>query len=100
MMGLMTLLTKVNRYKLSTTSADVRLKVIGNSTSYSLGYAEGDTPSFTFPVTFDSSALSLAPAGGFYFKGAAFGIYNTGNGKPSLVPADFKYWQQTPTALT
>jgi hypothetical protein len=32
----------------------------------------------------------------FFFKGAAFGVYNTGNGKPSLVPADFEYWKQTP----
>jgi hypothetical protein len=33
---------------------------------------------------------------GFFFKGAAFGVYNTGNGKPSLAPADFEYWKQTP----
>lgn len=93
----------------------MRFVVLANPTSYSLGYAEGDDAEFTFPATIDSSALSVAPAGyvcaltllfvlsvlcrGFFFKGASFGIYNTGNGKPSLVFADFKYWQQTPTAL-
>jgi len=88
--------TTVNRYKLATPDAPVRLEIVGNSTSYSLGYAEGDTSNFTTLATIDSAALSIAPAGGFFFKGASFGIYNTGNGKPSLIPADFKYWKQTP----
>jgi hypothetical protein len=34
---------------------------------------------------------------GFFFKGASFGIYNTGNGKPTLCPADFAYWKQVAT---
>ncbi|KAG5352016.1 hypothetical protein C0989_004212 [Termitomyces sp. Mn162] len=90
----------INRYKLATADANVRFKVIANPTSYSLGYAEGDgdDAEFIFPVTIDSSTLSIAPSGGFFFKGTSFGIYNTGNGKPSLIPADFKYWKQTPIA--
>ncbi|KAG6889474.1 hypothetical protein C0995_001001 [Termitomyces sp. Mi166 len=88
----------VHRYKLATADANVRFKVLASPDSYCLGYAEGDDADFTFPAIIDSSALSIAPAGGFFFKGASFGIYNTGNGKPSLVPADFKYWQQAPTA--
>lgn len=78
----------------------------------------GGNESFTFPVTIDSGALSVAPVGyvvyfvydrcvrsnahlhllhsGFFFKGAAFGVYNTGNGKPSLSPAHFAFWKQTP----
>lgn len=107
--------SQVRRCKLATTDANVRFMVLASPASYSLGYAEGDDSEFTFPATIDSSALSIAPAGyasctkvclrllnlacrGFFFKGAAFGIYNTGNGKPSLVSADFKHWQQTPTA--
>ncbi|KAG5636021.1 hypothetical protein H0H81_009371 [Sphagnurus paluster] len=86
----------VKRYKLATPNAPVRFKVVAEPTSYKLGYAEGDNEEFTFPATIDSAALSLAPAGGFFFKGASFGIYNTGNGRPSLIPADFKYWKQTP----
>ncbi|KAG6816753.1 hypothetical protein H0H87_003148 [Tephrocybe sp. NHM501043] len=94
--------TTVARYKLATADANVRFKVIAKPTSYSLGYAEGDDAEFVFPATFDSVALSIAQAGGFFFKGTSFGVYNTGNGKPSLVPADFKYWKQDPTtpALT
>ncbi|KAF9467557.1 glycoside hydrolase family 43 protein [Collybia nuda] len=81
---------------LSSPDTPVRLTIVGNSTSYALGYAEGADKEFTFPATIDSSALSIAPTGGFFFKGAAFGAYNTGNGKPSLVPADFGYWKQVP----
>ena len=36
----------------------------------------------------------------FFFKGAAFGIYSTGNFKPTLTPADFKYWKQTPVVIS
>ncbi|KAG6810106.1 hypothetical protein H0H92_013268 [Tricholoma furcatifolium] len=86
----------VNRYPLDTTNADVRFQIVGNSTSYTLAYAEGDSAPFTVLATIDSAALSIAPAGGFFFKGAAFGVYNTGNGRPNLAPADFKYWKQTP----
>jgi hypothetical protein len=99
---------------LTTTTGPVRFKIIGNSTSYSLGYAEGNSVDFVFPLVIDSVLLSVPPVGyanpiqcalwqyphvycrGFFFKGAAFGMYNTGNGKPSLAPADFEYWKQTP----
>ncbi|KAG6852887.1 hypothetical protein C0991_008372 [Blastosporella zonata] len=92
-----TVTTQIARYKLATADMNVRFKVIAQPSSYSLGYAEGDDAEFTFPATIDSVALSVAPAGGFFFKGTSFGVYNTGNGKPNLVPADFKYWQQIPT---
>ncbi|KAF5376443.1 hypothetical protein D9615_008672 [Tricholomella constricta] len=88
--------TTLRRYKLATADAPVRFRIVANPTSYQLGYAEGDTADFTFPATVNSAALSVAPAGGFFFKGVSFGIYNTGNGRPSLVPADFKYWKQVP----
>ncbi|KAF8169953.1 glycosyl hydrolase [Pholiota molesta] len=96
--------TQVGPWALTTTNTTittentepVRLTIIGNSTSYSLGYAEGGS-NFAFPAVIDSSALSIAPAGGFFFKGASFGIYNTGNGKPTLCPADFAYWKQVAT---
>ncbi|GLB42704.1 putative glycosyl hydrolase 43 family protein [Lyophyllum shimeji] len=89
-------MTTVNRYKLATKDAPMRFQIAGNSTSYTLGYAEGTASDFTPLATIDSAALSIAPAGGFFFRGASFGIYNTGNGRPSLVTADFKYWKQTP----
>ncbi|GLB34424.1 putative glycosyl hydrolase 43 family protein [Lyophyllum shimeji] len=89
-------LTTVNCYELATKDAPVRFQIAGNSTSYTLGYAEGTASNFTSLATIDSAALSIAPAGGFFFKGTSFGIYKTGNGRPSLVSADFKYWKQTP----
>ncbi|KAF7328798.1 Non-reducing end alpha-L-arabinofuranosidase BoGH43B [Mycena venus] len=89
-------ITTVNHIPLTTQTGPVKFRIIGNSTSYSLGYAEGSSADFIFPVTIDSVLLSVPPVGGFFFKGAAFGVYNTGNGKPSLAPADFEYWKQTP----
>ncbi|KAJ7186986.1 glycoside hydrolase family 43 protein [Mycena filopes] len=79
--------TKTQFFPLTSASDPVRLKIVGNATSYTFGYAEGDAAEFTFPVTIDSVLLSVPPVGGFFFKGAAFGVYNTGNGRPSLVPA-------------
>ncbi|KAK7438643.1 hypothetical protein VKT23_017976 [Stygiomarasmius scandens] len=85
----------VDYIPLQTISDPIKLVIQGNSTGYKLGFAEGDGP-VTFTADVDSAALSIAPAGGFFFKGASFGIYNTGNGMPTLVPADFAYWKQTP----
>ncbi|KAF9017501.1 hypothetical protein BDZ89DRAFT_1045061 [Hymenopellis radicata] len=67
--------------ELETADEPVRLTIIGNSTKYTLGYAEGDSD---FEYT----------ASGPTFIGASFGVYNTGHGRPTLVPADFKYWKQ------
>ncbi|KAF9482404.1 hypothetical protein BDN70DRAFT_853440 [Pholiota conissans] len=87
----------VNYIPLKTATEPVKFTIVGNSTSYSLGFAEmGEN--WKFPAVIDASTLSLAPAGGFFFKGASFGIYNTGNGKPTLSPADFAYWKQNPTS--
>ncbi|KAL4255436.1 glycosyl hydrolase 43 family protein [Pleurotus pulmonarius] len=83
---------------LQTKDAPVKLKVLTSPTSYTLGYSESSnaSSSFSFVKTFDASTLSIPTAGGFFFKGTSLGIYNTGNGKPSLAPADFSYWYQTP----
>jgi len=42
----------------------------------------------------------VPPVNNFFFKGAAFGVYNTGNGRPTLNPADFVCWNQTPVAVS
>ncbi|CAK5277866.1 unnamed protein product [Mycena citricolor] len=89
-------ITTVNYHPLTTKSGPVRFKIVANSTGYALGYSEDAQGEFVFPLTIDSELLTVPPAGGFFFKGAAFGIYNTGNGKPCLSPADFAYWNQTP----
>ncbi|KAF5371570.1 hypothetical protein D9758_003442 [Tetrapyrgos nigripes] len=91
-------ITTVTHTPLQTSSDAVRLVIVGNSTNYKLGFAEGDADDapVTFTAEIDGAALSIPTAGGFFFKGASFGIYNTGNGKPTLVPADFAYWKQTP----
>ncbi|KAK7039419.1 glycosyl hydrolase [Favolaschia claudopus] len=86
----------VNHIPLTSRTGPVKFQIIGNSTSYSLGYAEGNSTEFSFPLIIDAVLLSVPPVGGFFFKGASFGLYNTGNGKPSLALADFKYWKQTP----
>ncbi|KAL0948330.1 hypothetical protein HGRIS_010917 [Hohenbuehelia grisea] len=88
---------KTQSFSLKTPDEPVRLKIVAKPTSYALGYAEGAAAEFNFPVTIDSSALTIPPPGGFFFKGAAFSVYSTGNGKPSLALADFAYWRQTPT---
>ncbi|PFH49178.1 glycoside hydrolase family 43 protein [Amanita thiersii Skay4041] len=77
-------------------SGPVKLAIKGDSTSYTLAYAEDGQAGLSVAGIIDSSAMSIAPSGGFFFKGASFGMYSTGNGKPSLVPADFEYWKQIP----
>jgi hypothetical protein len=47
-------------------------------------------------LDFYRTAVDFSLCRSFAFKGTAFGVYNTGNGKPSLAPADFAYWKQTP----
>ncbi|KAF5311819.1 hypothetical protein D9619_003596 [Psilocybe cf. subviscida] len=88
-------ITSVTHLPLRTADQPVRLMINGSSTAYALGYAEGGDD-LTFPATVDSAALSVAPAGGFFFKGASFGVYSTGTGKPMLSSADFAYWKQIP----
>ncbi|KAF8909884.1 glycosyl hydrolase [Mucidula mucida] len=53
-----------------------------------VGYAEGASD-FEYTASFNSSTI------GPTFIGASFGAYNTGHGRPTLVPADFKYWKQS-----
>ncbi|KAJ8496769.1 hypothetical protein ONZ45_g12321 [Pleurotus djamor] len=89
--------TTTSFVQLRTVDVPVKLKIMANPTSYSLGFAEGSNATFQFPVTFDASSVSLPTAGGFFFKGVSFGVYNTGNGRPTLAPADFAYWDQTPS---
>ncbi|KAL1676504.1 glycosyl hydrolase [Schizophyllum commune] len=91
--------TTVQYYPLSTSDGPVKLTAIGKPTEYTLGYAAANED-WVYPVTFDSAAISVPPFGGFFFKGAAFGIHSTGNGRSSLVPADFAYWKQTPSVAT
>ncbi|KAF9039529.1 hypothetical protein BDZ89DRAFT_1060972 [Hymenopellis radicata] len=86
-------ITEVSYTELNTEDEPVALTIIGNSTEYTLGYAEGNS-TFTPLVTFDSVTLSVPPGGNFFFTGASFAIYNTGKGMPTLAPADFKYWKQ------
>ncbi|KIY73585.1 glycoside hydrolase family 43 protein [Cylindrobasidium torrendii FP15055 ss-10] len=79
----------VERRELDTEDAPVKLRIVGDSVSYTFGYAEGDGE-WVDALTIDSALLSLFSD----FKGALFGVYNTGRGFPTLVPADFKYWHQ------
>ncbi|KAJ8689218.1 hypothetical protein PTI98_013262 [Pleurotus ostreatus] len=86
-------------FPLQTKGVSIKLKVLTSPTSYIFGYSESNNSSsnFSFIKKIDASTLSLPTAGGFFFKGTSLGIYNTGNGKPSLAPADFSYWHQTPS---
>ncbi|XP_006456509.1 hypothetical protein AGABI2DRAFT_211524 [Agaricus bisporus var. bisporus H97] len=79
---------------LSSTTEPVRLRIEASPMEYTLLYAEGKQGDWNEVARFDGSVLSIPPAGGFFFKGAAFAIYNTGNGKPSLTKARFGYWKQ------
>ncbi|KAG7085564.1 hypothetical protein E1B28_003120 [Marasmius oreades] len=92
-------------YPLRTTSGPVKLTIKSDGLQYQLGFAEpegaegAESDAFgqtTWTGIVDAAALSLPVAGGFFFKGVAFGAYNTGGGRASLTPADFVYWKQTP----
>lgn len=39
----------------------MKLVIVGNPTSYSLGFAEGDNTNITFTTTFDSVSMSVPP---------------------------------------
>ena len=54
--------TTVEYHELNTPDQPIRLTIIGNSTQYTFGYAEGDSD-FVFPLTFDSLPLSAGPVG-------------------------------------
>ncbi|KAF7305431.1 Non-reducing end alpha-L-arabinofuranosidase BoGH43B [Mycena chlorophos] len=89
-------LTNTAFYPLSTTTGPIRFRVSASPLSYTLSYAESGDANFTDVLEIDSSALSVPPTGGFFFQGAAFGMYNTGNGQVSLAPADFRDVKQIP----
>lgn len=55
-------ITEVSYAELGTEDEPVTLTIIGNSTEYTLGYAEGNSP-FTALLAFDSVSLSVPPAG-------------------------------------
>ncbi|KAH7097467.1 glycosyl hydrolase [Auriculariales sp. MPI-PUGE-AT-0066] len=93
---LLTYPTQILYTSLKTKDADVRFRIVGTSTSYTLSFSEGSDTTWTDTATVDSYYLTVPPAGGFFFKGTGFGVYNTGNGKPTLVKARFAYWKQTP----
>ncbi|KAF7760758.1 CAZyme family GH43 [Agaricus bisporus var. burnettii] len=86
--------TNTTYISLSSTTEPVRLRIEASPMEYTLLYAEGKQGEWNEVARFDGSVLSTPPAGGFFFKGAAFAIYNTGNGKPSLTKARFGYWRQ------
>ncbi|KIY71095.1 glycoside hydrolase family 43 protein [Cylindrobasidium torrendii FP15055 ss-10] len=79
----------VDRVELETDDEPVKLRIVGSSTSYTFGYAEGEGE-WVDVLSIDSALLSLFSD----FKGTLFGMYNTGRGFPTLAPADFRYWKQ------
>ncbi|PBK59459.1 glycoside hydrolase family 43 protein [Armillaria solidipes] len=87
-------ITTTNYYELESTDQPVRLRVIAKSTEYTLGYAEGRGGPFNDLTTFSSVYMTVPPTGGFFFKGASFALYNTGQGRSSSAFADFGYWKQ------
>ncbi|KAL0571955.1 hypothetical protein V5O48_010007 [Marasmius crinis-equi] len=98
-----TVITEETR-PLNFTSGPVKLTIRTDGLHYDLGFAEAlgaDEESDEFgetvwTATTDAAELANPVAGGFFFKGASFGVYNTGGGRASLTPADFRYWRQTP----
>ncbi|KXN83251.1 Beta-xylosidase [Leucoagaricus sp. SymC.cos] len=89
-----TLNKQTNYMPLSSTTGPVKLRVQATPLEYALSFSEGSSGQWTEVARFDGSVLCIPPAGGFFFKGAAFSMYNTGNGKPSLTKAEFAYWKQ------
>ncbi|KAJ8079244.1 hypothetical protein PM082_021744 [Marasmius tenuissimus] len=95
------------KFPLNSTARSVKLTIRSDGVQYELGYAEAqdedeESEAFgetTWAATVDAAELSLPVAGGFFFKGVSFGAYNTGGGRASLTPADFRYWKQTPGSV-
>ncbi|EJD49091.1 hypothetical protein AURDEDRAFT_143927 [Auricularia subglabra TFB-10046 SS5] len=85
---------------LKTPTGNVRLRAVAKSTYYELGFSEGGDGAFTTtatsPGTYVGPMLTSAWLSGAFFKGTSFGLYNTGNGRATLVKARFAYWKQTP----
>lgn len=82
--------------KLSSTTEPVKLRISATWDAYTLSYAEGPDAEFVDVGRVTAEAMSSAPPLGGFFKGAGFVAYNTGHGRPSLLPAKFRYWKQTP----
>lgn len=85
---------QTNYIPLASTTDPVKLRVQATPMEYVFSYSEGSVGQWNEVARFDGSVLSIPPAGGFFFKGAAFSMYNTGTGKPSLTKAEFAYWKQ------
>jgi xylan 1,4-beta-xylosidase len=76
----------------------VTLDLSSDETSYSFAITAGGAPPQTL-ATLPAQALaaeSIGKHGKNHFTGAVIGIYATGNGKPSTVPADFNWFDYTP----
>lgn len=72
---------------------DIVLGLDANSSHYSFYYSSLDGERIPFGSG-ECALLSTEVAGGF--TGVFFGLYATGNGKPSTAPAAFNWFQYTP----
>lgn len=72
-------------------SGAVRLYIRAEPTQYTLQYSVDNGKTITNTTSFSNSILTQ---GIQTFTGAFFGLYSTGRGYPSLVPADFA-WART-----
>ena len=68
----------------------VKLKVTGDKTTFTFSYAQGDE-AFKPVETVDAKFLATETVG--FFTGVYVGLYATGNGKTSSVPADFDWFE-------
>ncbi|OJJ55354.1 hypothetical protein ASPSYDRAFT_34285 [Aspergillus sydowii CBS 593.65] len=72
-------------------SGAVRLYIRAEPTQYTLQYSVDNGKTITNTTSFSNSILTQGIQS---FTGAFFGLYSTGRGYPSLVPADFA-WART-----
>ena len=71
-------------------SGPVKLRVSGDKTTFTFSYAQGNE-SFKTLETVDAKFLATETVG--FFTGVYVGLYATGNGKASIAPADFDWFE-------
>ena len=76
--------------KFSLKPGSVKLRITGKKSIFTFSYAQGDN-NFKDIETVDSKFLATETVG--FFTGVYVGLYATGNGKKSVVSADFDWFE-------
>jgi alpha-N-arabinofuranosidase len=76
--------------KITLKPGPVNLRITGKKSTFTFSYAQGDS-AFIDIETVDSKFLATETVG--FFTGVYIGLYATGNGKKSMVSADYNWFE-------